>query len=161
MQYVPWRYISDWKCNTCGDCCKFYSVVLNFQEWLRIIKNFGIQQTISGFDNLFLKRREDGSCVFLCRYPNSFACGLQYMKPKACQLWPFKILAQPKFGFGREAAYSYDGKQLFIYADTNCSGLKYGMPTWEFSNRTMREFSEIAIGTRINQFKTTAQLNRF
>ncbi len=158
MQFVPWRYIADWKCIACGECCKFYSVVLNFYEWLKIVKNYGVEQTSSGLDKLFIKRRNDGSCAFLCQLSDIYLCGLQHMKPKACKLWPFKILSKPKFGYTNEAAYDYGKNRLFVYADYACSGLRFGNPSWEFANRTLKEFIEIAMGVCIEQYKTTADM---
>jgi hypothetical protein len=83
------------------------------------------------------------------------------MKPDACKLWPFKVLATPKFGYAREALYPYGGNKLYIYADSNCKGLRYGRPTWEFTNQTLKEFIEIALGIRREQLKTTANIDVF
>ncbi|MCJ7424044.1 YkgJ family cysteine cluster protein [Candidatus Bathyarchaeota archaeon] len=159
MSITPWRHIANWNCTSCGDCCKLYSVVLNFQEWLRIVKSFGVEQTVPGLDKLFIKRREDGSCAFLSSFSNTYACNLQYMKPRACQIWPFKILTRPSFGYGTEAAYHYGEHGLYIYVDSMCSGLKYGTPTPEFAHQTLKEFVEIATGFRNNQHKTTGKIS--
>jgi Fe-S-cluster containining protein len=159
MLFVPWQYISDWKCTACGLCCKAYSVILNFQEWLKIVKNYGVGYTVSGLNKLLIKRRSDGSCIFLYELPNMRLCGLQHMKPRACKLWPFKILGEPKFGYANEAAYHYMGNKLFVYADSTCKGIRYGTPMWEFANQTLKEFVEIAFGIRNQQYKTTANLN--
>ena len=80
------------------------------------------------------------------------------MKPNACKLWPFKILSEPKYGQADQASFNYGGRKLFIYADAMCSGLRYGRPTWEFNFLTLREFAEIALGTRRVQSKTTSKL---
>lgn len=159
MQFIPWRHLADWRCIACGDCCKLYSVVINFHEWLRIVKSFGVEQTSSGLDKLLIKRRGDGSCAFLGNFSNTYSCGIQYMKPKACQIWPFKILAQPRFGCMNDAIYHYGKDSVFIYADSMCNGLRYGMPAWEFANHTLKEFVEIAMGLRNNQRKTTASVD--
>jgi len=161
MQFIPWRYVFDWKCNTCGQCCKAYSVVLNFQEWLSIVKNYGVDKTASDLSKLFIKRRSDGSCIFLQDLANVHLCSLQYMKPQACKLWPFKILSKPEFGHVNEASYQYSGSELFIYVDSACNGVRYGRPTWEFANQTLKEFIEIALELRRQQFKTTANVNLF
>lgn len=158
MEFVPWRHIADWKCSGCGDCCKLYTVVLSFHEWLKIVKSHGVEQTVSGLNELYIKRRNDGSCVFLRNFPNACACELQFVKPRACQIWPFRILIEPKFGLSREAMYNHGEDTLFVYADSMCSGLKYGMPTWEFANNTLKEFVEISMGLRQSQCKTTANL---
>ena len=156
MQYVPWRFIADWKCTSCGDCCRLYSVVIDFGEWLRIIKNYGVEYTVSGLSKLFISRRSDGSCTFLNNGSDVGLCQLQHMKPKACQIWPFKILSTPLFGYPSESYYLYHGKPLFVYADPMCKGLKLGKPTFIFANYTLEEFVEIAAGIRNNQFRTTA-----
>jgi Fe-S-cluster containining protein len=161
MQFGPWQYISSWKCNACGQCCKDYSVVLNFPEWLNIVRNYGVEKTTSGLSKLFIKRREDGSCIFLQSFSNVHLCGLQYMKPKACKLWPFKILSKPEFGQANEALYQYGENKLYVYVDSSCWGIRYGRPTWEFANQTLKEFIEIALELRRQQFKTTANVNLF
>jgi hypothetical protein len=81
------------------------------------------------------------------------------MKPAACKLWPFKILGKPKFGYAKEALYPYGGKALYIYADSTCTGLIYGRPTWEFVNQTLKEFIEIAIGIRSDQNRSKANID--
>jgi len=159
MLYVPWQHIADWKCNACGTCCKSYNVVLNFLEWLKIIKNYGAETTASSLNKLFIKRRHDGSCFFLYNIANMHLCELQQMKPKACKLWPFKISCKPEYGFANEAFYGFGENRFFVYADSSCSGLRYGKPTWEFINYTLKEFLDIAMGLRIEQHKTTANFN--
>jgi Fe-S-cluster containining protein len=159
MLFVPWQYIADWKCNTCGLCCKAYSVILNFQEWLNIVKNYGVETTATGLNKLYLRRKSDGSCIFLYKLGDMHLCGLQHMKPAACKLWPFKILGKPKFGYAKEALYPYGGKALYIYADSTCTGLIYGRPTWEFVNQTLKEFIEIAIGIRSDQNRSKANID--
>lgn len=158
MLFVPWKYIANWECIACGKCCKAYSVVLNFQEWLKIVKNYGIDKTVAGLDKIFLKRRSDGSCIFLNNFSNLYLCGLQQIKPKACKLWPFKIFSKPKYGYANKAAYYYRKNQFFVYADPNCIGLTFGRPTWEFANQTLKEFVEIALGLRSEQCKTTSNI---
>lgn len=159
MLFVPWQFIADWKCNACGLCCKAYSVVLSFQEWLNMVRNYGVETTVSGLNKLYLRRKSDGSCIFLYKLSNMHLCGLQHMKPAACKLWPFKILGNPKFGYAKEAAYPYGGKNLYVYADSTCRGLIYGRPTWEFANSVVKEFIELAIGIRSSQYKSRANID--
>jgi Fe-S-cluster containining protein len=158
MQFVPWQNIADWKCTACGYCCKLYSVVLNFPEWLKLVKTFGVETTIAGLDRLYIKRADDGACTFLCRFAGTYFCGLQHMKPGACKLWPFKVLSEPKYGQANQALLNYRGMRLFVYADSMCSGLRYGSPTWEFNFSTLREFVELALGARQVQCNTTSDL---
>ena len=156
MQYLPWQFVEDWRCISCGECCRLYSVVIDFGEWLRITKNYGVEYTASGVSKLFISRRSDGSCSFLNNGSDIGLCQLQHMKPKACQIWPFKILPTPLFGYPRESLYLYSGRSLFVYADPMCKGLTLGRPTFDFANYTVEEFVEIAAGIRSNQLRTTA-----
>ncbi len=155
MQFVPWQNIAGWQCKGCGYCCKLYSVVLGFPEWLRITQTFGSETTVTGLDHFFIKRQSDGTCGFLCSNNRNYFCGLQSMKPEACKIWPFKVLAKPKYGEPNQAAFDYMGNRFYVYADTMCSGLRYGTPLWEFSHTTIMEFIEIALGIRQTQHKTT------
>ncbi len=155
MQFVPWQNVADWRCKACGYCCKLYSVVLGFPEWLRLTNTFGAEKTVAGLDRLYIKRASDGTCAFLCNYSHNYFCGLQRMKPEACKIWPFKVLLEPKYGEPNQAAFDYFGHRFYVYADTMCNGLRYGPPTWDFRNATIREFTELALGIRRNQYKTT------
>jgi len=157
MQFIPWRYIASWRCVGCGKCCS-YDVVLHFQEWLAIVKNYGVELTVSDLNRFYLRRKSDGSCPFLYNYSGILICGLQHMKPIACKIWPFRILSSPKYGYADDAAYKYRENRTFIYADSNCDGLAYGLPTQEFTNYTLREFVEIAMGLRSAQYKTTRHI---
>jgi Fe-S-cluster containining protein len=131
---------------------------LNFHEWLKIVKNYGIEATDSNLNKLFIKRKSDGSCAFLHSIYSMHLCGLQQTKPKACKLWPFKIVSKPLYGYTVDASYDYGENRLFVYVDSACSGLKYGSPTWEFNNLVVKEFVEIALGSRTAQYKTTGNL---
>ncbi len=146
LRFIPWRQIASWHCTGCGECCKGYSVVLNFPEWLIIAQLYGAENIVRGLDKFFIRRLMDGSCAFLCHVGNTPLCALQNMKPNACKLWPFKVLLEPKYGEPRQAELDYAGKKLYVYADSNCAGLRFGNPTWEFSNLTLREFTDIALG---------------
>ena len=157
---IPWRRVADWRCTSCGDCCRLYSVVINFHEWLKIVKNFGVERTSTDLDKLFIKRNGDGSCAFLCDFSNVHLCGLQNMKPKACQLWPFKVMGEPRYGFPIEAVYRIGDENLYVYADSMCNGLRFGTPTQEFVAGVLREFVEIAVGLRSVQLRTTSRTGR-
>lgn len=161
MQFVPWRYIADWRCTSCGMCCKCYSVVLSFPEWLHIVHTYGVEYTASGLTKLFITRRTDGSCAFLSDFPKPSTCELQSTKPRACKIWPFKIQVQPEFGYRNQASYQVGESKLHIYADPACRGLTWGVPTWEFTNSTLREFIEIAMGIRQTQYKTTGSASAY
>ncbi len=155
---VPWRWISSWNCTACGLCCRAYNVVLNYAEWLSIVKRFGVEYTSCDLSRLYLKRRSDGSCVFLYRFGNQWLCGLQGLKPRACKLWPFKIYSKPRFGRANEALYEYGGRKLFVYVDPNCYGITWGVPTQHFVFQVLPEFVEISIGKREAQKFSTGRV---
>jgi Fe-S-cluster containining protein len=134
-------------------------VVINFHEWLRIVKNYGVENTSSGLDKLYIRRRSNGACTFLGSNPYASMCMLQSAKPRACQLWPFKVLMRPQYGFAKEAAFPIGENSVFVYADTMCNGLTFGLPASDFANYTVREFVEIAAGLNNRQLKTTSSLS--
>ena len=111
MQFVPWQNVADWHCKACGYCCKLYSVVLGFPEWLNISKSFGIETTVTGLDRFYIKRTSDGSCGFLCNKTNTYYCGLQGMKPEACKIWPFKVSRGTKIRRTQPSSIRLHGKQ--------------------------------------------------
>lgn len=159
MRIVPWKRIANWRCINCGLCCRDYSVVLNLLEWLYILKKFGVEYTSSSINRFHLAKRVNGSCVFLQETPNKSFCSMQYMKPLACKLWPFKILNKPKYGLQDQAKYTYySNKKLYVYVDSACSGLHLGTPTQELKYSIIPEFIEIATGQHRRQIKSTAFL---
>ena len=122
---------------------------------MSITKTFGNETTVSGLDRFYIKRASDGSCAFLCNDSNNYHCGLQNAKPEACKIWPFKVLSEPKYGEPNQALYEYGGIRLYIYGDRMCCGLRLGTPTWDFRFKTIKEFTEISLGIRQVQYKTT------
>jgi len=155
---VSWRNVKSWNCIDCGVCCRDYQVVLDFNEWVKIVRNYGVEATKPGISKLYLGKRSDGSCIFLTKLGDSYFCGLQNMKPKACKIWPFKIFSRPKYGTPREALYTYRGRNFFVYVDPACIGLSWGKPSQEFKYRTLPEFIEIAAGLREKQFHSTSKI---
>ncbi|HTY75891.1 MAG TPA: hypothetical protein VMD05_10045, partial [Candidatus Nanoarchaeia archaeon] len=59
----------------------------------------------------------------------------------------------------KQAAYQYMGQTLYVYVDTMCNGLRFGAPTWEFQYTTIKEFTELALGVRDVQNKTTRSIS--
>jgi len=158
MLPVPWRYVESWGCFACGLCCKGYDVVLDLPEWLNIVKTYGVDYTQPGISRLYLRRKTDGSCVFLQNYYGNWLCSLQHMKPVACKLWPFKMSDKPKWGRPNEAAYNYSSMKLYVYVDPSCAGLRWGNPNPEFANTVLPEFVDLALGQRRKQQYSTARL---
>lgn len=158
MQPVPWSYINSWNCIACGLCCKEYEVILRFPEWLRIVKNYGVEVTIPDLNKFYLKKRSDGSCVFLHRIGNLWICALQNMKPQACKLWPFKVYPHPKYGRPRDATYRYAGSRFFVYVDPACVGIRWGRPSHKYLDKVIPEFIQIATGSLEKQRYSTANI---
>ena len=158
MLPVPWRYIQDWNCPACGQCCRGFQVVLNYVEWVSIVKTYGVEFTEPSISQFCIKRKNDGTCIFLHNYHGSCLCGLQNMKPLACKLWPFKISNQPRYGRANEAEYNRGEVKLYVYVDPFCVGLKWGTPTQEFMNTKLAEFVDVALGIRKKQNYSTARL---
>jgi hypothetical protein len=158
MEPIPWRRVKSWNCITCGICCKEFDVALGYKEWTNIIRNFGVGAIKPSVTRLCLGKKGDGTCVFLYYSFGSWLCGLQLDKPRACKLWPFKVLLQPKYGRGSEAIYRFREKDFFLYVDPSCLGLTWGTPTKRFMYETLPEFIEIALGIREKQFYSTCRL---
>jgi len=155
---IPWRYVESWNCIACGICCQGYQVVLGFNEWVNLVRTYGVGVTQPGIDKFYLGKKGDGTCIFLYKFFDTWLCGLQDTKPKACKLWPFKILSKPEFGRPNEAAYKYGDKNFFVYVDPSCIGVRWGKPTSEFTYRALTELVEIATGLREKQYYSTSRI---
>lgn len=155
---IPWKYVESWNCIACGVCCKGYQVVLGFNEWVNLIRKYGVGVTTPGISKFYLGKKGDGTCIFLTKFYDTWLCGLQNMKPKACKLWPFKILSGPEFGRPNEAGYKYKDRNLFVYVDPACIGIRWGKPTQEFTYKTLTELIEIALGLREKQYYSTSRM---
>ena len=158
MTNVPWKYVQGWNCVACGMCCKGYQVVLGFNEWVNITRKFGIGVTHPDINRFYLGKKGDGSCIFLNRFFNTWFCGLQNMKPKACKLWPFKVYSKPKFGKSNEALYKFGDRNFFIYIDSICVGIRWGPPSKELAYKILPEIVEIALGLRKKQNYSTSRI---
>lgn len=158
MLPIPWRNIEYWNCSACGLCCKGFDVVLDFPEWINIVKTYGVDYTQPSISRFYLKRKTDDTCVFLGNNYGNWLCSLQHMKPIACKLWPFKVLDKPTWGKPNEALFNYNGMRLYVYADPSCLGLRWGNPNSEFAYTVLPEFVDLALGQRRKQHYSTARL---
>ncbi|MFZ7137179.1 MAG: YkgJ family cysteine cluster protein [archaeon] len=157
MNPVSWRKVKSWTCVGCGMCCKDYHVVLNFAEWISILKNFGEGAIGRAPGKLLLGKRNNGVCCFLNQLGNTPSCGLQHVKPLACKIWPFKVFDEPKFGDERQALYVYRDRKFYVYVDPACTGLLLGKPTTDFKFKFLPEFIDVALGLRQNQYHSTSK----
>jgi Fe-S-cluster containining protein len=156
MVSVPWRHVNSWLCNGCGLCCREFEVVLRFDEWLNLIRTYGMSVTKAGLNSFYLGKKSDETCLFLCSLYGRWLCGLQNMKPMACKIWPFKILGHPRYGSAREAIFRYNERDFFVYVDSFCPQISWGQPTPELVRKIIPEFIEIALGTRKKQAYSTS-----
>ena len=159
MNPIPWRNVKSWNCVACGMCCRDYHVVLNFKEWITIVKNYGADSTLPTIGKLLLGKNNDGTCRFLTNFAGNKFCGLQHMKPLACKIWPFKVFDKSKFGNQKKALFHYREQNFYVYVDSACTGLTIGNPDSELKFRTLPEFIDVAIGLRERQFFSTSKVN--
>ncbi|MEM3736855.1 MAG: YkgJ family cysteine cluster protein [Candidatus Bathyarchaeia archaeon] len=156
LNAIPWRKVRSWGCVGCGDiCCNSFRVPISAWEWARLCHLYGPQIAEFRFDGLYLKKRADGSCIFLYPSMGNFLCALQAMKPYACKLWPFKIGRKPTYGCADEALYSFKGDKFYVYLDPFCRGIMLGKPTQQFAVQVIPEFIEIFLGGRRAQIYST------
>jgi Fe-S-cluster containining protein len=156
---IPWRNVKSWNCVGCGMCCIDYHVVLNFKEWITIVKKYGADAALPTVGKLLLGKNNDGTCRFLTNFAGNKLCGLQYMKPLACKIWPFKVFYESKFGNPKKALFHYRERDFFVYVDPACNGLTWGNPDSELKFRTLPEFIDVAIGLRERQVYSTSKVN--
>jgi len=159
MNPLPWRYVEDWACVNCGQCCRGYNVVLSFPEWVNIVRTYGLGATESSLNRFFLGKKIDGTCLFLNRIGSMPYCTLQSTKPRACKIWPFKVLSEPKYGGATEASYDYANDHIYVYVDTFCSGVRWGTPSRRLISKVLPEFLDIVLGLREKQVYTTGDLS--
>lgn len=157
---VPWSFVHSWRCVNCGRCCRRYVVELTADEWVQITRLYGFEVTIPSLGAHYLKKRADGSCIFLYRVGDRWLCGLQHLKPKSCKLWPFYLREKPVYGFPELAKYSYLGREFYVYADPYCRGLIWGQPSKELVKYLLPELVEIKLGRRDRQVFSTAPIAR-
>jgi len=93
-----------YRCSGCGSCCFHKSISVNPYELLRLARSLGLTTTVvlASFltaDDMTLRRRADGSCIFL----RGAACGVHTGRPAACRVYPLaEVQAEaespPKYG---------------------------------------------------------------
>lgn len=78
-----------YQCNRCRRCCSRYMIQVNPYEIIHIAAHFGISTTevLERYvqpDRPWLKRAEDGACVFM----NDAGCGIHPHRPGVCRVYP-------------------------------------------------------------------------
>ncbi len=173
MKFIPWSRVKSWQCLGCGDCCR-YTVQLSVKDWVNITRAYGYGMAIQSIGGFYLRKTVEGLCPFLIKSQHRYLCNIQHMKPIACELWPFKILIEPKYGNPNEAYFTirnqgYKSKNLYksrntggnrgfyIYANPNCHGITWGKPSAVFVNRILTEFINIRLGLQRKQHYSTSK----
>lgn len=92
---MPWQHYS---CHGCGDCCRDFTVQLREEDLAKLKSQkwesiFGESVVVDFRGRPYLKRRTDGSCIFLmedglCRIHADHGFSA---KPIACQVFPFNL----------------------------------------------------------------------
>lgn len=159
MRFISWKRVKSWKCLTCGECCKWFDVPLKLKEYARIIKIFNSE--VFNFNKnpikFFLKRRENGRCIFQYNSYGKWICGIQQIKPIVCKLFPFLI---SKSG-NKKALYIYKGKPYNVYLERKCKGIKLGKPSKEFFYKQIPVAIEERLNPEKSQHLITSQLFRY
>ncbi len=124
----PWTEFKRWSCVKCGKCCYYYRVPLTAFEATYFTRKYGEVVTYSN-GSYYLRRRLDGSCVFL----KGNLCSIHVEKPRSCRLWPFYIKKKPLPRFNPSSAeYCLEETCRYVYVDDFCRGLNSGQDI-EFS----------------------------
>ncbi|MHC1564326.1 MAG: YkgJ family cysteine cluster protein [Candidatus Hecatellaceae archaeon] len=153
---VPWRLVHDWECHACGDCCTRYVVELKPQEYAQIAHAYGFSSVTVSAGKIYLKRRPDGSCLFLHNLNGRNLCGLQHLKPEACRLWPFNPHEAPVFGHPELSYYRYGRKSFYVYVIPACPGLSYGEPSQRLKEKVIPEILDMKFKGRVSQKYSTS-----
>jgi Fe-S-cluster containining protein len=90
-RFLPWWSVASWKCDACGECCKWFSVSVTMHEYARISHHHGHDVVTLSLGRALLRKRCDGRCIFQYCESGSWLCGLQAEKPYACKMWPFIV----------------------------------------------------------------------
>lgn len=155
---IPWKRVRSWDCIACGDCCKYFKINIQYEDWVKIIDRHGTWAITPGISEFFIKRRLDGRCVFQYYFLGKWICTLQDIKPGTCKRFPFKIFRKPKYGEGMDALFQYGNEEYYVYLNSFCKGIILGDPNTKFMNKVIPEIIEIFLGRREKQENSTSKL---
>jgi len=155
---IPWREVSSWACQACGNCCVGYRVPLKMDEYVRVNNLYGPSVMEYGVGKAYLKLRSDNRrCVFQKPLMDRWICTLQEIKPTACRLFPFRIHKEPVYKRGDNSAIRFRGKTYHVYMNPDCHGVIPGQPIPRFANQIIPEILGIGIGLAQKQKYTTSK----
>ena len=116
---------NEFPCFRCGVCCSKYHVHITLSEAHRIADDLGItwdewqekyvEQRWPGSESYLLRRREDGTCVFLDKVAGSkiCRCRIHPFRPSSCREWnpgPYRLECQEGLKLFWELTVSKEGK---------------------------------------------------
>lgn len=154
---VPWRRISSWNCTMCGECCFRFDVKLRWDEAMKLTNLYG-REFLTPRPGGFILSKVGGRCPFLLDFGKIRACKLQLdMKPIACKLWPFQVHLKPKYGKDRDARFTLEEGEFFVYVDLRCKGVRPGNPGPNLVE-TISEAVKLALDPSGVQLRTTSSL---
>ncbi|MHA1706257.1 MAG: YkgJ family cysteine cluster protein [Promethearchaeota archaeon] len=157
--YVPWRRVHDWRCVACGNCCTHFSVPLMGTEYAKFMKIFGDNIMDFNFNpgKVYLRKKLNNECIFQdIRYGISF-CMIQELKPYVCKLFPFFITKTGE----REALYIYKNEPYYVYVNTFCPQVKYGIPSFNFVKIVIPEAIQLSLNPRSGIINLTTKFHDF
>ena len=155
---IPWTKIRSWDCMACGDCCKYFTINIKYEDWVKIINKHGTWAISPGVREFYIKRRPDGRCVFQHNLMGKWICELQDVKPGICKRWPFRIYRKSRRGKGEVAIFQYRNENFYVYLESFCKGIQYGYPSTKFAKQVIPEFIEIYLGNLKNQVNSTSKI---
>jgi len=156
MRLISWKKVKSWKCITCGECCNCFNIPLKSIEYARMIKIFGNE--ILDFNKYpvkrFLKRRENGRCIFQYYLAGKWICKIQQIKPIVCKIFPFSISKSNN----KKALYIYKGNPYNINLKRSCKGIKLGKPSNEFIYKILPKAIELSLNPEKSHHTLTSHL---
>jgi len=132
---LPWSNFLRWECQRCGFCCEVLQIKLLKEEEKKLREKYGDVVTyIDG--EPFLKRKSDGTCIFLERKDNVAVCTIYEDRPLACRIYPFYLRRwrdAKKSELFKEVSkesvvFKYRGRKFVVLVSNFCLGLGKGPP---------------------------------
>jgi len=154
-RFIPWSRVESWRCEACGECCKWFNIPLAMHEYAKISQAYGHHAFTLGLGKVYLRKQGDERCVFQFRLGGRWLCSLQAEKPYVCRMWPFMVSRSPVHGRSQAARWDSPYGRVYIYVDPRCPMIAFGSPSRHFLNKVLPEFVEMAFSQRIRQEHST------
>jgi hypothetical protein len=157
VKLIPWRRVSSWTCNGCGRCCEQLKPVLSREEKEQLTEQFG-EDVVSCEDGLFKLAKIGSRCYFQRYVDGRSFCLLQNtgLKPASCRTFPFIVSVEPLDEKDGKASLSFQGREIYVYANPRCPSLRTGEPDRQLAGRVIPEVVRIALSDREKQVHSTS-----